>query len=429
MSRGAGVDSGRIAAHVRRTEPTTAFNDPLRSGPHMTFEASIAQLNGQAFWKEFTFSQNKFSPRPGKELELADNIVWLDEFAFVLQLKQRDGGTEDPDAERSWFRNKVLKKGTRQVRDTLRFLAEHEHIHIANERGHSFDIRSAQLTDITKIVVFLGARALPEECWQTRYHVSSTAGFIHVVAAHDYLGILEKLRVPKDIRDYFAYREKVVPLFRNSNVGEADIMGAFVGDEELPTSASRENLRRFMQDLKEFDLSWLIGNLHDNIQHSEAPHDYYQIMLEFARVPRSVWREAKTRFMLSLEAVQKAEFVRPFRFTFPATECTFMIAPLDPEIPATGPEGERMRVNGLRSLTYGAMYDAKSAKGVGILISKDGKYIQIDWCLMKMPWEPDPEMEEWLAKANPFRPASEKVINSFLFEGEDASEADASRKP
>ena len=153
----------------------------------MTLEEYIARLNSLAFWKEFTFAQNKFVPDSGSELELADNLVWLGKYAFVLQLKERNGAGADPKGERDWFRNKVLGKATRQIRDSLRFLDEHKKIRITNERGHSFNIKGAELSRITKIVVFLGGRALPEDCRQTRYHVSDTAGFIHILAAHDYL--------------------------------------------------------------------------------------------------------------------------------------------------------------------------------------------------------------------------------------------------
>ena len=41
----------------------------------MTLEGYIAHLNRLAFWREFTFAQNKFSPSSGSELELADNLV------------------------------------------------------------------------------------------------------------------------------------------------------------------------------------------------------------------------------------------------------------------------------------------------------------------------------------------------------------------
>jgi hypothetical protein len=158
----------------------------------MTLEEYIARLNGVAFWKEFTFAQNNFTPRPGAEFELADNLVWLGAYAIAMQLKERSEETENPETERSWFQKKIIGQATSQIRDTLRFLQEHKQISITNERGHSFDIRGAELTDITKVVVFLAGRALPEDCWRTRYHVSRTAGFIHVLAAHDYLGILEK---------------------------------------------------------------------------------------------------------------------------------------------------------------------------------------------------------------------------------------------
>lgn len=386
----------------------------------MTLDQYITRVHSLAFWKEFTFGQNRFAPQPGKELELADNVIWLGNYACVLQLKERGDETADPDIERSWFMKKVLGKATRQVRDTLRFLGGHEQIRITNERGHAFDIRGADLSEITKLVVFLGGRALPEDCWQTRYHISHTAGFIHVLAAHDYLGILEKLRVPEDIRRYFSYREAVTPKLRDAGVivDESDIMGAFLGEHDLPTPDSHEILGRFVQDHEDFDLSWLIGNLHENIDRAEQPYDYYRIMLEFARVPRSVWREVKLRFAKSLDVVKKKEFARPFRLAFPATDCAFMIAPLDPQTPAVGEEGERTRVTGLTNLTYAAMYDTKVSKGVGILISKDGEYFQIDWSLLNVPYESDPEMDARLADSYPFREAKQKMMHSFLFVAE-----------
>ena len=383
----------------------------------MTLEQHIAGANSLAFWKEFTFAKNRFAPQPGSEVELADNLVWLGDHAYVLQLKEREEETSDPTVERNWFFRKVIGKATKQIRDTLRFLGEHQEIRITNERGHVFEIDCTALEQITKVVVFLGGRALPEDCWSTRHHISKTAGFIHLLALHDYLGILEKLRVPGDIRRYFAYREEAVLKLHATSVivEESDIMGAFLNDEALPALGSRDNLRRFIQDLDAFDLSDMIGNLHDHIQHTARPHDYYQIMLEFSRIPRSVWREIKTRFVMSLEAAKKQEFIPPFRLAFPATDCAFMIAPLDPLAPATGSAGERVRTNGLKNLTDAAMYDTRVSKGIGILISRDGEYLQIDWTLINLPWKPDPKMDARLAASYPFRKARQMTMNSFLF--------------
>lgn len=303
------------------------------------------------------------------------------------------------------------------MRDTVRFLGEHEQIRVTNERGHAFDIRGKELTKVTKIVVFLGSQMLPADCRKTQYHVSDTAGFIHVLEAQAYLGVIKTLRVPEDIRRYFTYREDVIPKLRDAGVTvhETDIMGAFLGGEDLPTATSRENLRHFVQDLEQSDLSGLIGDIHDHIERSETPHDYYRIMLEFARVPRSVWREIKVRFTESLKVVQQKKFTRPFRLAFPGTDCAFMIAPLDPDAPATGPEGEKLRITGLKNFTFVAMYETKASRAVGILLSKDGDHIQIDWLLLDLPWKQDAEMDKRLAKGSPFGEAKGKVLNSFLF--------------
>lgn len=387
----------------------------------MTLEEYVAHLNSLAFWKEFTFARNQFSPQPGQEVELADNLIWLGDYAMVLQLKGRDEPTQDAQTERNWFENKVLKKATRQIRDSIGYLDAHPEIRVTNERGHAFDIRRSEINDITKIIVYLAGNALPEDCRQQRYYDSRTAGFIHVVPAHDYLGILEKLRAPGDIRSYFEYRQAVLPALCDSKaaVDEPDIMGGFLNDEVLPGPGTRECLERFVQDVAEFDLSGLIGNLHDHIEKADQPQDYYKIMLEFARLPRSVWREIKRRFMLSLEAVAKEEFTLPYRMTFPATGCTFVIIPMDPQLPVTGPEGEKVRTIGLQNLTHAAIYDAKTSKGVGIQVSKDGAYRHIDWCLLDVPWKQDPEMDARLANGSPFRAAGEKQIDSFFFRGPD----------
>ena len=54
-----------------------------------SFEDKVGQLNAAYFFREFTFSSNTFKPDPNAELELADKVVWLDDFLIVSQLKER----------------------------------------------------------------------------------------------------------------------------------------------------------------------------------------------------------------------------------------------------------------------------------------------------------------------------------------------------
>ena len=56
----------------------------------MAFEDALGKLNADYFFREFTFSSNKFKPNPNEELELADNVVWLDDLMIVYQVKERN---------------------------------------------------------------------------------------------------------------------------------------------------------------------------------------------------------------------------------------------------------------------------------------------------------------------------------------------------
>ncbi len=52
--------------------------------------------------------------------------------------------------------------------------------------------------------------------------------------------------------------------------------------------------------------------------------NYYDILIELAKLPRSMWRKVKERIRLCIEKVQKDEFARPDRVTYPATDCGFV---------------------------------------------------------------------------------------------------------
>ena len=77
-------------------------------------EAYITKLNSNFFFKEFTYSSNKFKiDEKGQELELADNVVWLDDLLLITQIKERNK-SGDSNAE-NWFKSKVLRKAVKQT--------------------------------------------------------------------------------------------------------------------------------------------------------------------------------------------------------------------------------------------------------------------------------------------------------------------------
>ncbi|CAN7444738.1 hypothetical protein LJR255_002862 [Pararhizobium sp. LjRoot255] len=386
----------------------------------MTLEEFTAQLNGSTFWKEFTFSQNQFSPRPGQELELADSFVWLGDTAFIIQMKERAEPKDDPEAERRWFKDAILRTAVRQIKDSLRFLNEHASISIANERGQRHDVSGDDIQHIEKIILYAAGPSLPEDCRRIQYHASQTAGFIHVFERDTYSHVVKTLAVPEEVRRYLEYRQNALLALSDAKVTvvEADILAAYMSDEALPTPTSHKALDRLFDDAAQTDLSPIMNRLADHIQNPDSGSDYVRILIEFAKLPRSGWRAAKERLDLVINQAKNGEFERPYRFAFPPTDCSFMFSPFFPGMQTTGPEGEQTRRTGLLNLTTVAKYLGETAKGVGVLASKDGDHFHLDWCLIDHAWEQDPDLEAHLERGNLFGAVREKKIDGYYFVNE-----------
>src|SRR5262249_54511374 len=152
-------------------------------------EEFVHQLNSLAFFREFTFAENTFKPAAGgPEVELADNLVWMGDDLMVLQLKECSAeDTGDADKEARWVDDKVLGKATKQVRDTLSYFDANPAIAVTNAHGHAFELMRQELRTITKIIVYLPGKTVPEIARATRHFVSRTGAFMHVLDARDYL--------------------------------------------------------------------------------------------------------------------------------------------------------------------------------------------------------------------------------------------------
>ncbi|KSV81882.1 hypothetical protein N183_15320 [Sinorhizobium sp. Sb3] len=256
-----------------------------------------------------------------------------------------------------------------------------------NERGQRYELRGSALRHLEKIVLYAAGPTLPEECRDTRYYVSEIAGFIHVFEREDYGLIVQTLGVPDEIGRYLQYREQSLLKLSAARtvVVERDVLAAYMNDEDVPSPTSHLHLDRLLDDGIEVDLAPVMNRLADHIQNPNGSTDYTRILLEFAKLPRSAWRAAKERLVLSIEAAKNEEDVRPFRFYFPGTDCSFMFASFSPGKPTVGPEGEQARRVGLQNLTLIAKYLHKAAKGIGVLVSKDGAFLHLGWCLSTKP--------------------------------------------
>lgn len=388
-----------------------------------SFADELAALNEWHFFREFVYSRTNFQPVPGQEVELADNLVCLGDILIAYQIKEREQiEGSDARAERRWFESKVLGKATRQIRDTVKYLRDHEVIGLQNARGHRTHITLGSIRQLHKLVIYLPQHQLPAECRSVKHHCSSSVGVIHVISGHDYLGIMHSLLTPAEVGDYLSFRETLLLRWPDEifSVSEASLVGQYLSGnfEDRPSTEYVGYINRLEHHADEWDMSGIVAKFPDRVTTDNAPTDYYPIVRELALLKRDELRQFKQRFQISLEKVRADEFARPYRMTVPRTGCGFVF------IPITKALLPRRQV-GLTNLTLGHKYDQRLSKCIGVSIADDIKpWFTAEWCYVEFPWQEALEMEQWLETSSPFREVKQVVSSRYSF---DPKEGDSER--
>jgi hypothetical protein len=185
-----------------------------------------------------------------------------------------------------------------------------------------------------------------------------------------------------------------------------------------PSVASIVFLESLVDDKDSFDLSMILRDFHKHIRWEQNSRSYYKIIEQFCIVPRSALREIKIRYLMTLEAARAGSSIDPLRVVCPESSCTFVFMVPPNEINSMKQEDVQARINGLKNLTLGAKYDQKTERAVGIMITKDGRFYDIDWCFIEHPWEYDIEIEKKLEVSYPFLPVREAQLSGYRFKAD-----------
>jgi hypothetical protein len=376
-------------------------------------------LHGFVFFDEFTFSNTLFPINGTGEGELADAVVFLGGTMMVFQIKERNHASFiDEDSERRWFKAKVLKEATRQIRTTMEYLSSAHQLLVPNQRGKEFDLAVHRPDEVIKVVLYKSHPSLPAECRGVHFHRSDTAGFIHIINVDDYLQLTTILRVPFELFLYFRYRERALTKFTELVAGlpEACIAGQFVTGrfDDAPTAESFEWLHKMKEDDHSWDISHILEGMRDGFDYAGYASDYYEILEEFAKLPRSSWRLIKERILRSLEKVDSDEWTEPYRIVCVETNCGFTFVPVHSELTSRADWNDR-KLNYLAVMTRAHKYDCRLNICVGLLIYKSGEQYCIDWCLDHEPWQYNAEMAKALEE-RPLRKVRLAEIEPYHFE-------------
>lgn len=370
----------------------------------MVAEDFLSGINANIFLREFSFNKNKFNLNPKEEVEFADHVIWIDDLMIIFQLKEReDNNRLEISEDIKWFKKKVLGKATKQIRDSLEYLFKQDNISIKNQRDDTFILNPHIVNTIIKVVIYFQPANLSESLINTKYHRSSTAGFIHVLPIDDYAGICNTLFTPAEIKKYFLFREKLFTEWsKETNVLESAIVGQFLYGEfdSCPSDHYLQYYKAFLNTADEFNITDFLQQVREHIDFSAGNQehtDYYRILIEFSKLTRTELSEVKTRINLCLDAARDNELKRPYRLTVCTSGCGFVFVPITRNLIED-------RIIGLQNLVFAAKYDSQLTKCVGISFGFDNSQFLIDWAYIEFPWEHDQELENLLKTTNPFRP-------------------------
>ncbi len=379
----------------------------------MSFEKEIASTNEYFFFKEFTYSKTTFRPQPGFEVELADNLVWLEDNLIVFQLKERAQSKRiDPQGEQTWYENKVIRKATKQIRDTLRYIEDNAEIALVNHRGHAFHLKPHSIRNIHKLIVYLPHQQLSKDT-QRRYYPSETAGIIHLMTYHDYSLAITTLITPAEFLDYLAFREQTIREWKQEALilPEVALIGYYLfgNIQERPTYNHSKYLESLQAETETWDISNIIRVFSDRVTYQDYKHSQYPIIRELAKLDRSSLQKFKERFIASMQKSAANEFTLPFRMSVPATQCGFVFLPLIKS-------HIDKRRDYLQNLTLAHKYEQRLGKCIGVSFSPSGDgWFDIEWAYNESSWEYNAEIEKLLNESYPFRKLKTNIVHRYHF--------------
>lgn len=382
----------------------------------MTFEETVSQLNAAYFFQEFTFSRNKFKPDPNTELQLADAVVSLDDLRIIYQVKERnDLANTTAEGEGKWFKSKVLTLATKQIRDTLEYLAKYPNIEVCNDRGHVFNLAEPSPSRLHKVIVYQANDLLPREWKQRKYHESKRAGIIHLLEATDYFGILRTFVTPAEVAEYLGYREQLARDWGTilESVPEQALVGHYL--RNLPDLKPTLEFVQFLAELeKQDDDEWNISKIitlfpDRRTTPQKGPTEYYAIIKELAKMYRTDMRVFKERFTLSMKKALSETVVDPYRFVA-STGCGFIFIPIQRK-------DMEKRDELLRAFTHLHKYDMKLDRCIGLSFTAEEAtgFCDVQWCRVEFPWHEDERTRHFI-KEHPLRPLKAHRVERYGLE-------------
>ena len=354
-------------------------------------EKEITQINQNVFFKEFTFDKNDFIIDGHNKVELADNVLWLDDLMIVIQIKEKDlKGNSSVD---DWLKNKVFKKAKDQVKNTLKYLYDHKTISIANghNENHILDIR--KIVSIHSVIIYK-IDDWNKESEVAKKYITQDNRLIHFISFDDYIQVCRYIITPVELGQYLYFREKM--LRNNMNIDELPEQYFLAHYFQNPINTTFNilyicNLNKICEKIiskeDEFYLGNFISHMRETLYAYGNERDYYFTVRELAKLNRGEMKLFKERLLAIIHGDPKSLPVLMKRFASDRTKCGFVLMKLNEDVKDTWS-------NALINFAYEFKYKWKLEKCIGLVVLKDNEYYDFKWCYMEGKWAYDEEWEK-----------------------------------
>ena len=145
--------------------------------------------------------------------EIQKNLLWLDNLLFIIQIKERNIDKEkSEESDNNWFRNKVVKKATKQISNSINFLKQNN-ITVKNAQNHSIAINVSEqdLRNAHKVIIYMPRNSLIDKDNRSiKFYTSKKSGNIHIFNIDDYRNICNALITPSELDEYLKFRDQFV---------------------------------------------------------------------------------------------------------------------------------------------------------------------------------------------------------------------------
>jgi len=362
----------------------------------------VTTISSAVFFKEFTFDKNNFFPVDGTK-ELADNLLWLDDLLFVIQVKERNKkAIKLEQDENKWFQNKILNEAKKQIKKSVEFFTRHKEIKIKNVRSRLIDVSPASFSKINKLIIYMPNSSLMSDQYKSmKFYESQDVGNIHIFNLEDYTWICKFLITPTELDEYLNFREKLYIKHKQivTLYPEQYILGHFLNtnDETTLREEYLETFGKLKNDVDDFDVSGMLNNFLENLKNEEQKSStfYYSIIKEIAKLKRYELLEFKKRFTQMLRDTEAQETSLPYRFTNSRTKCGFVFIPL----PVDKIEYWE---NALFNFIEIYKYKRKLNKCLGVVAYKSGDYFDLNWGFIEEKWIFNKDLEEAVKQEEEF---------------------------